>query len=60
MERVNRAERDRVLRARGSLRNAELAAASPGALRTRVIEGEARKRLASRSRREAAWRREGA
>lgn len=56
--RVNREERARVLAARGSLRNAELAAAAPGALRTRTIEGEARKRRASRSRRRTAERRE--
>lgn len=55
---VNRAERERVLAARGSLRNAELAAVQAGALRTRTVEGERRKRLASRSRRERAWRRE--
>lgn len=56
--RINEAERARVLRARGSLRNAELAAARTGALRTRTVEGERRKRAACRTRRERAWRRE--
>lgn len=57
--RINEAERARVLaRNPGALRNAELTAARTGALRTRTVEGERRKRAACRSRRERAWRRE--
>jgi hypothetical protein len=56
---VNQAERARVLAANpAALRNAELAAAQTGALRSRTIEGERRKRRACRTRRERAWRKE--
>lgn len=58
---VNEAERARVLgRSPGALRNAELTVARTGALRTRTVEGERRKRAACRTRRERAWRREEA
>lgn len=57
--RINEAERARVLAGNpGALRNAELAAIRTGALRTRTVEGERRKRAACRTRRERAWRRE--